>query len=89
MLNVTKMTRMQAERMVSATTDPETLKMLGDHKNKHVRTKVAYKMLFPEERIAATGAKHLSKAFQKIDTLTNKDAALMGEFWRGLAAISG
>lgn len=42
-LDVSKMTRVQAERAVAATRDPETLKALGDHKNKHVRAKAAYK----------------------------------------------
>lgn len=42
-MDLTKMTRAQAERAVAATTDPETLRLLGDHKNKHVRAKAAYK----------------------------------------------
>ena len=42
-MDLTKMTRAQAERLVAGTTDPETLKRLGDHKNKHVRAKANYK----------------------------------------------
>ena len=42
-VDVTKMTRMRAERAVTATTDLDVLKMLGDHKNKHVRAKANYK----------------------------------------------
>lgn len=42
-MDVSKMTRMKAERAVAATTDPEVLKKLGDHKNKHVRQKAAFK----------------------------------------------
>lgn len=42
-MDVTKMTRAQAERQVAAANDLETLKLLGDHKNKHVREKAAYK----------------------------------------------
>jgi hypothetical protein len=38
-----KMTRVKAEKMVAATRDLELLKRLGDHKNKHVRAKAAYK----------------------------------------------
>lgn len=41
--DVTKMTRAQGERAVAATTDLETLKLLGDHKNGHVRAKANYK----------------------------------------------
>lgn len=43
-MDVTKMTRAQAERLVAAANDLETLKRLGDHKNKHVRAKAAYKV---------------------------------------------
>lgn len=42
-MDVTKMTRAQAERHVAAANDLETLKRLGDHRNKHVRAKAAYK----------------------------------------------
>lgn len=42
-MDVTKMTRMQGERAVAATKDLGALKTLGDHKNKHVRAKAAYK----------------------------------------------
>lgn len=42
-MNVTGMTRAQAERAVAATGSMELLKLLGDHKNKHVRAKAAYK----------------------------------------------
>ena len=42
-MDLTKMTRMQAERIVAATSDLETLRLLGDHKNKHVRAKAGYK----------------------------------------------
>jgi len=42
-MDVSKMTRMQAERAVAKTTDLDVLKKLGDHKNKHVRAKAAHK----------------------------------------------
>ena len=42
-MDLTKMTRMQAERLVAAIDDTFTLKLLGDHKNKHVRAKANYK----------------------------------------------
>ncbi len=42
-MDLTKMTRAKAEKMVAATNDAETLRRLGDHKNKHVRAKAAYK----------------------------------------------
>ena len=46
--DVKQMTRAQGERAVAATNDPEVLQALGDHKNKHVRAKAAYKY----ERVA-------------------------------------
>ena len=42
-MDLTKMTRAQAERLVAGTNDRETLKLLGDHKNKHVRAKAGRK----------------------------------------------
>jgi len=42
-MDLTKMTRAKAEKMVAATSDAETLKKLGDHRNKHVRAKAAHK----------------------------------------------
>ena len=48
-MDLTKMTRAQAERLVAGTNDRETLKLLGDHKNKHVRAKAhrKFKALVP------------------------------------------
>ena len=48
-MDLTKMTRAQAERLVAGTNDRETLKLLGDHKNKHVRAKAGrkFKALVP------------------------------------------
>lgn len=43
-MDLTKMTRMQAERIAARTEDLEVLRRLGDHKNKHVRAKAAYKV---------------------------------------------
>jgi len=43
-VDLKKVTRARAEKMVAATNDPETLRWLGDHTNKHVRAKAAYKV---------------------------------------------
>jgi len=42
-MDLTKMTRMRAEKMVAETNDLESLQKLGDHKNKHVRAKASFK----------------------------------------------
>jgi hypothetical protein len=43
-MDITKLTRMKAEKLVAATSDPEALRRLGDHTNKHVRAKAAHKV---------------------------------------------
>lgn len=42
-MDLTKMTRMQAERLVAVTSDLDRLNKIADHKNKHVRAKANYK----------------------------------------------
>lgn len=44
-MDTTKLTRAQAERLVAQTDDEAVLKGLAAHKNKHVRAKVAYKLV--------------------------------------------
>jgi hypothetical protein len=56
-----ELTRAQAERLVARTDDEAALKRLADHRNAHVRAKVAYKLLSPEDRPKATGIKHLAR----------------------------
>lgn len=43
-MDITKLTRMQAERLVARTTDEETLVALQKHKNKHVVAKATAKI---------------------------------------------
>ena len=52
-MDIHDMTRAQAERLVAGTTDIEMLKLLGDHKNKHVRAKAGrkFKALVPPPEV--------------------------------------
>lgn len=43
-MDLTKMTRAQAERVVASTRDEPTLLLLTTHKNKHVCEKAKYKL---------------------------------------------
>jgi hypothetical protein len=69
------MTRAQAERLVAATDDEEVLSTLLGHPNKHVRDKVMFKRLAPEDRRAATDAKHLGPLLQMLTGVTALEGA--------------
>jgi len=43
MIDVKKMTRAKAEKLVAATTNDETLRALAQHVNKHVQAKATFK----------------------------------------------
>jgi hypothetical protein len=49
-MDLTKMTRAQAERMIASTRDEETLTLLVKHKNSHVQKKAQHKL----EKIASS-----------------------------------
>lgn len=55
------MTRARAEALIASTNDPEALRELAVHPNKHVVLKVAYKRLDPQARKNATAIKHFSE----------------------------
>jgi hypothetical protein len=55
-MDVKKLTRAKAERLVARTEDYETLRELETHPNKHVGQKVRFKLLAPVDRVAATAA---------------------------------
>lgn len=48
-MDLTKMTRAQAERLAASTTDEETLRSLAGHKNGHVKAKAARKLATVEQ----------------------------------------
>ena len=60
------MTRAQAERLVAATDDEEVLSRLSTHPNNHVRSKVMFKRLAPEDRRAATAIKYFAVILQNL-----------------------
>jgi len=43
-MDLKKMTRAQAERLVASTTDEETLRLLAGHGNSHVQSKAKHKL---------------------------------------------
>lgn len=69
------LTRAQAERLVAATDDEEVLSRLLGHPNPHVRSKVVFKRLTPEERRHATDAKHLGPLLQMLGGVTPGESA--------------
>ena len=48
-MDLTKMTRAQAERLAASTTDEDLLKSLAGHKNSHVKAKASRKLVKLEE----------------------------------------
>jgi hypothetical protein len=60
------MTRAQAERLVATTDDEEVLSTLLGHPNQHVRSKVLFKRLAPEDRRAATAIKYFAVILQNL-----------------------
>jgi arsenate reductase-like glutaredoxin family protein len=70
MIDVKKMTRARAEKLVAATTDEDSLSALANHQNSHVRTKVAFKRLSVEDRRNATAVKYLVTWLRQLNTAT-------------------
>ena len=86
-MDINKMTRAQAERVISRAPIDFDLEQFLTHKNKHVRDKVYYKRMLPEERPIATGMKAVGCAFQSLDQCINRRGLEIGFLGRFIESL--